>query len=115
MGHQNLSDSVWYFLKHCSKIPLLQAKLRVLHILDEKHPEGLGGVWFGYEYPKSLEVFGGNLSVYLWDEVMCEIYDKTDYGKRKSFTVPDTVQKLTYEYINGNGELIIDEGWFKTS
>lgn len=78
-------------------------------------PELLGGVWFGYEYPKSLEVFGGNLSVYLWDEVMCEIYDKTDYGKRKSFTVPDTVQKLTYEYINGNGELIIDEGWFKTS
>ena len=78
-------------------------------------PELLGGVWFGYEYPKSLEVFGGNLSVYLWDEVMCEIYDKTDYGKIKSFTVPDTVQKLTYEYINGNGELIIDEGWFKTS
>ena len=43
------------------------------------------------------------------------VIHKTDYGKRKSFTVPDTVQKLTYEYINGNGELIIDEGWFKTS
>lgn len=83
-------------------------------------PEILGGVWFGYEYPKSLEVFGGNLSVYIWDEVMSEIYEKTEYGRKTHFSVPDTVQKLTYdsaysiESENGSEELK-QEGWFKVS
>ena len=83
-------------------------------------PELLGGVWFGYEYPKSLEVFGGNLSVYIWDEVMREIYENTDYGKCAQFSVPDTVQKLTYDFAesentddqNKNQPV---EGWFKVS
>ena len=83
-------------------------------------PEILGGVWFGYEYPKSLEVFGGNLSVYIWDEVMREIYEHTDYGKKAHFSVPDTVQKLTYDHCesdetDGENKIQLSEGWFKTS
>ena len=83
-------------------------------------PELLGGVWFGYEYPKSLEVFGGNLSVYIWDEVMSEIYDKTDYGRKVHFTVPETVQHLTYNSNDTTDSIdrskqIGSEGWFKAS
>ncbi len=79
-------------------------------------PELLGGVWFGYDYPKNLEVFGGNLSVYIWDDVMKKIYSDTEYGIKTRFTVPDNVQRLSY--YNTQDELASDEipiandGWF---
>ena len=82
-------------------------------------PEILAGVWFGYEYPKNLEAFGGNLSVYIWDDVISEIYQKTERYKKTSFTVPDTVQKLTYKKPDtiqkndgGLPEHTVDNGWF---
>ncbi len=81
-------------------------------------PELLAGVWFGYEYPKPLDDFGGNPSIYLWDEIMSEIYEKTDYGKASRFAIPETVQKLTYKTPSGelmkNGEAAFDikDGWF---
>ena len=81
-------------------------------------PELLAGVWFGYEYPKSLDDFGGNPSIYIWDEIMNEIYRKTDYGKSSRFAVPETVQKLTYPTPQGeleqNGEDTprVKDGWF---
>ncbi len=83
-------------------------------------PEILAGVWFGYEYPKTLEGFGGNLSVYIWDDVVSEIYGNSKRYGKSSFTVPDTVQKLTYKkpntvQNNGDGgltEYTFDDGWF---
>lgn len=81
-------------------------------------PELLAGVWFGYEYPQSLDEFGGNPSIYIWDEIMNEIYRKTDYGKSSRFAVPETVQKLTYPTPQGeleqNGEDTprVKDGWF---
>ena len=82
-------------------------------------PSLLGGVWFGYDYPKPLYEFGGNLSVTVWDEVMNEIYDKTDYKNRAaSFYVPDTVQPLTYDTKTGSTDPLqidgenSDVGWF---
>jgi len=81
-------------------------------------PELLAGVWFGYEYPKALDDFGGNPSLYLWDEIMSKIYEKTDYGAITRFSVPETVQKLTYETPLGeilqNVENVSDvkHGWF---
>ncbi len=81
-------------------------------------PELLAGVWFGYEYPKPLDDFGGNPSIYLWDEIMNEIYEKTDYGKSSRFAMPETVQKLTYPTPSGeltkNGENTseVKDGWF---
>ena len=83
-------------------------------------PEILAGVWFGYEYPKNLEAFGGNLSVYIWDDVVSEIYGNSKRYEKTSFTVPDTVQKLTYKKpssvkSDGEGETItetFDDGWF---
>lgn len=60
-------------------------------------PELLAGVWFGYEYPKNLEEFGGNLSVYIWDDVISKIYESCDQYSKSNFTVPDSVQKLSYQ------------------
>ncbi len=80
-------------------------------------PELLAGVWFGYDYPKSLSDFGGNYSIVFFDEVMSEIYEKSDgkYGK-KSFDIPDNIVKLSYDKSTGklagdNGENIA-QGWF---
>lgn len=84
-------------------------------------PELLGGVWFGYEYPEDLEKFGGNLSVYIWDEIMREIIAKTDYGKKNTFIIPETVQKITVnkftgEIPNSNDDpSVIEDGWFSVS
>ena len=79
-------------------------------------PELLCGVWFGYDYPKSLERFGGNLSVYIWDEVMSEIYNITGRYKKTEFSVPETVQILTYQspVTDDAGDTVYksDIGWF---
>lgn len=84
-------------------------------------PELLGGVWFGYEYPESLEKFGGNLSVYIWDDVMTEIFEKTDYCKKTTFAIPDTVQRFSVNKTTGklpnpdDDPLEIEDGWFSVS
>ena len=79
-------------------------------------PEILAGVWFGYDYPKSLEEFGGNLSVYIWDEVISEIYKRTGRYKKTEFSVPETVQMLTYlSPLTDDGDNTVyksDVGWF---
>ena len=80
-------------------------------------PELLAGVWFGYEYPKNLTEFGGNLSVYIWDDVISNIYSSCDRYKKTDFNVPDTVQKLSYKspIKNENTDAETpnyDVGWF---
>ncbi len=83
-------------------------------------PALLAGAWFGYDYPKDLSVFGGNLAVSFWDEVMTEIYEKTAYGQSKTrFSVPETVEHLTYDRKTGGppqayaSPAELADGWFK--
>ena len=78
-------------------------------------PQLLAGVWFGYDYPKDLSVFGGNISVYLWNDVMTRVCEETDYGKITEFTVPDTVQRLSYPALPSASENGYDlsDGWFR--
>lgn len=83
-------------------------------------PELLAGVWFGYEYPKNLEEFGGNLSVYIWDDIMNEIYEKCEYGRKTMFSIPDTVREITYGRTKYDPEsakerFYTEKGWFKIS
>ncbi len=40
--------------------------------------EYIAGVWFGYEYPKPLTAFSGNMCIGIWDSVMSDIYADTD-------------------------------------
>lgn len=74
-------------------------------------PELLAGVWMGYEYPKDLSEFGGNISVYIWDEVMSRIYEGDEWGSKTKFSVPNTVQRLTYR--EEGDTLSYSEGWFE--
>jgi len=39
-------------------------------------PYYVGGVWFGYEIPKSLNNFSANPSVLVWDTVMSKLHEK---------------------------------------
>lgn len=82
-------------------------------------PTLLAGVWSGFDYPRPLDEFGGNYCVSIWDELMNEIYEKTSYRESDtSFSVPDTVQPLTFDKKTGsreiNGIAIEDTetGWF---
>lgn len=82
-------------------------------------PTLLAGVWSGFEYPRSLEEFGGNFSVSIWDELMNIIYDKTAYGSLETtFTVPRSVQPLSFDSKTGNMDpTTLDDqnseiGWF---
>ena len=85
-------------------------------------PDLLCGAWFGYEYPKSLKSFGGNYAAVFWDDVMSRIYSETDYASSlRLFSIPDGVQKLTFDASNGeiifysDDPLALEEGWFNVT
>lgn len=85
-------------------------------------PDLLCGAWFGYEYPKSLNSFGGNYAAVFWDDVISRIYSETDYANSsRLFSIPDGVQKLTFDASNGeiifysDDSLALEEGWFNVT
>ncbi len=69
-------------------------------------PYYIGGVWYGYEYPKSLS--GSNQCLKIWDEVMSEIHErKVDLEKRNTllrFQLTDGI--VTAEYCKDSGMLV---------
>ena len=78
-------------------------------------PDLLCGAWFGYEYPKSLNQFGGNFAAVFWDDVMTQIYKQTKYATAANdFTIPEGVQKLTFEIPQNDtdSDPVLEEGWF---
>ncbi len=69
-------------------------------------PSYLGGVWYGYEYPKALGNDTKHICTEIWDDVMSEIYKvkgKTAYEK---FDRPDSV--ITAMYCKDSGKLMTD-------
>ena len=85
-------------------------------------PSLVAGVWFGFDYPKSLSEYGSNYSARIWNEVMSRIYQNTYYANdNNSFLVPDTVQMLTYDKETGNyppqndndNDPVLENGWFE--
>lgn len=75
-------------------------------------PYAIGGVWYGYEYPKSLSSLKSNPCTALWDTVMTMIHEKyieeaNNGGEAlKTFEMPDTVIKATY--CKDSGKLMTD-------
>lgn len=61
-------------------------------------PYLIGGVWMGYEYPRSLEHFEGNPCVDIWDAVMRRLHK--EYLKEDdsitTFSMPNGIVKVTY-------------------
>lgn len=82
-------------------------------------PQLIAGVWFGYEYPKPLDSYGGNVSISIWDIVMKKIYRETEYGNKGTvFKIPDSICQLTYNVKTGKSPALNDDandeelGWF---
>ena len=84
-------------------------------------PEILGGVWQGYEMPKSIDCFRGNYSICIWDDIMSRIYEKTKYFKAEKFKIANGVDQLSYNKETGAPPAEFDEkdllefGWFDIS
>lgn len=66
-------------------------------------PQYVGGVWYGYEYPKAIS--GTNLCIEIWDDVMSDIYKRKGTGK-KTFEYSNEVFKV--EYCADSGKLMTD-------
>ena len=65
-------------------------------------PELIGGVWYGYEYPKSLS--GSNQSIGVWDGVMTRIYEvKGWFDEPSEFERSEEV--IEAEYCADSGQL----------
>ncbi len=66
-------------------------------------PYYIGGVWYGYEYPKSLS--GSNQCLKIWDEIMSEVHktklNKINEEELKHFEISDDV--VTAEYCKDSG------------
>lgn len=69
-------------------------------------PYYIGGVWFGYEYPKPLTDFQGNKSLTVWDEVMTLLHKKYIDGdaEPRRFEVSEKI--VEYEYCVDSGKLV---------
>ncbi len=65
-------------------------------------PYYVGGVWFGYQIPKSLNSFSANPSVLVWDTVMTKLHEKyitadaTSSDNLKTFPLADGVIEKVY-------------------
>ncbi len=73
-------------------------------------PYYIGGVWYGYEYPKSLS--GSNRCLDIWDDVMRKIHDKKLFSG-------DRAEKIQKEFVRSEGiveaEFCKDSGLLATS
>ena len=68
-------------------------------------PYYIGGVWFGYEYPKALS--GANICLEVWDDVMREIHQKKELlSDKKQFEYSDALTE--YEYCADSGKLMTE-------
>ena len=81
-------------------------------------PDLLAGVWQGYDMPKSLDFYRGNYSIYIWDDIMTEIYEKTEYMKNTRFKIAQGVEQLSYDRNTGEPPVGFEDsgeyelGWF---
>lgn len=68
-------------------------------------PYVIGGVWFGYEYPKALNGYQGNKCVDIWDKVMTEIHAKYIGSESvKKFGISENIVEC--EYCVDSGKLM---------
>ena len=84
-------------------------------------PELLAGVWQGYEMPRSLDCYRGNYAICIWDDIMSQIYENTEYFKTSKFKITNGVGQLSYNKTTGEppSQFENDEdmelGWFNVS
>ena len=68
-------------------------------------PYFIGGVWFGYEYPKALTEYQGNICIKIWDEVMTLLHEKyIKNGTAEKFEFSSNIVQC--EYCVDSGKII---------
>jgi penicillin-binding protein 1A len=75
-------------------------------------PYYVGGVWYGFEFPKSLSYLSTNPCITIWDKVMTKLHAKyieeAENGGEplKTFDMPDGI--VTATYCQDSGKLLTD-------
>ncbi|MBR2011292.1 MAG: transglycosylase domain-containing protein [Clostridia bacterium] len=72
-------------------------------------PDLLCGVWYGYEYPKSVADISGNHALGIWDAVMQRAVDAVGIGEGQFKTAPGIVMA---RYCKDSGQLMSDACYF---
>lgn len=67
-------------------------------------PYFIGGVWYGYEYPKTLEGKSSGVCIDIWDDVMTVLHRKyTATAELRTFESSDKI--ITEEYCRDSGKI----------
>ena len=70
-------------------------------------PYYVGGIWYGYEYPKSLDASTNRICVETWDKIMTKLHQRyISGGDLKGFDTSENI--VTAEYCKDSGELVCD-------
>lgn len=64
----------------------------------------IGGVWMGYEYPKTLSAYPGNKCNRIWDEIMSALCQEDIRGGDTKFDINSNIVKC--EYCADSGKLM---------
>ena len=64
-------------------------------------PYFIGGVWYGYEYPKSLPASTSGVCVEVWDKIMTKLHKKYTTSKSEEFFRSDEI--ISFEYCRDSG------------
>ncbi len=67
-------------------------------------PYYIGGVWYGYEYPKATASSSRTVCIDVWDEVMTILHKKYANEEKKEFNVCEDV--IEAEYCKDSGKLL---------
>lgn len=69
-------------------------------------PYYICGVWYGYEYPKSLSGTASNTVIKYWDDIMTNLHSNIDDTSKKKFDISDDIVQA--EYCRDSGLLMTD-------
>ncbi len=68
-------------------------------------PYLIGGVWYGYEYPKTLNSSSGSVCVEVWDDIMTKLHKKYMLDdERDAFVLSDRIASV--QYCKDSGKLM---------
>lgn len=70
-------------------------------------PYYVGGIWYGYEYPKPLSASTNKICIETWDKIMTKLHQKyISEQSLKSFSMSENI--VMAEYCKDSGELICE-------
>ncbi len=71
-------------------------------------PYFIGGVWYGYEYPKSLAGVAGNPCITVWDQIMTKLHEKHTGTGEGFLDFPSSREVAEFEFCADSGQLMTE-------